>query len=310
MGTGRTPLVIVLDIDGTIIGDINPQVVSYEIVNELKRRKEKISLDQQDFITKLKSGIVRPHFDSFMNELQNYGVEFFIYTASEKRWAEYLVKKIEQAYNIKFNRPIFTRNHCFFVDKDFKKSLKTIKPAIFRTLKKKYAEMTLGSLRDNIMVVDNRAVYSSTDNKSILICPTYNYKIPENLPVVLKQNVFARHYQPIMETLIKYDIISRPTKYYINFQKQFYQRYVDDLTHLTSAKEELHDNFFKQLTELITGKGIRIFDERVVSYLTKKMNLTTPESFVNSSFKSPARRISKGHSKDTRTQGHKDTRAK
>lgn len=279
---------MVLDIDGTVIGDINPQVVVYEIINELKKRREKINMDQQDFITKLKAGIVRPHFESFIKELQAYGVEFFIYTASEKKWAEFLVKKIEVAYDIKINRPIFTRNHCFYVDKDFKKSLKTVKPMIFRTLKKKYPELTLSDLRENIMVVDNRAVYSTTDNKSIVICPTYNYKIPENIPASLKQNVFSKHYQPIMETLVKYDIISKPTKYYNNFQKQFYHRYLEDLS--TSFKHELHDHFFKQLKDIVMGKNIRVFDERVISYITKKMNLTPPHAVVNTAFKSPARK--------------------
>jgi hypothetical protein len=55
------PLIFVIDIDGTIIGDIRPQVMLYEINMAIKKKDKKQNIfNTKDFQNKLKSGIIRP----------------------------------------------------------------------------------------------------------------------------------------------------------------------------------------------------------------------------------------------------------
>lgn len=267
----KCPLVIILDIDGTVIGDITPQVVLYEIVNELKKQKERVPYDINTIVTKLQAGVIRPHFDVFVNELQKYGVEFFVYTASEKAWAEYIVKLIEKTHNIKVNRPLFTRNNCSFSGKDYVKSIKTIRPLILRTLRKKYKGLQLCQLKDNLMIIDNREVYNSkNDSRVILLCPTYSYAIPENIPAIIKPDVFANHAKMINEIMMKYNMIQKPVYNYLRFQKLFYERYIQDISHTISNSESQTDMFFERTKNAILQKNIKSFSPRVVSYLNQK----------------------------------------
>lgn len=267
----KCPLIIILDIDGTVIGDITPQVVLYEIVNALRKHKEKISFDVNTIITKLKNGVIRPHFDAFINELQQYGVEFFVYTASEKSWAEYIVKLMEKTYDIKINRPLFTRNNCVFSGKDYIKSIKTIRPLMLRTLRKKYKGLQLCNFKDNILIIDNRHVYSSkNDARLILLCPTYSYKIPENILAIIKPELFTSHSKMINEIMLKYNMIQKPVYNYLKFQKVFYERYIEDISNTISNTEFQTDLFFERTKDMIQKKNIKLFTSRVVSYLNEK----------------------------------------
>ena len=72
-------------------------------------------------------------FIDFMNYLKknfsNYYV--FIYTASDKEWAYKEINWIEkQNKDIKFNRPIFTRQECLKEDGKYSKSITRILPKI------------------------------------------------------------------------------------------------------------------------------------------------------------------------------------
>lgn len=274
-----TPLVILLDIDGTLLGDISPQVIMYELGNRLKGQT-RLPFTGKHIEDRLQSGVVRPYFKSFIKDLQEYGVEFFIYTASEKKWAEYIIKLIEKSNGVKFNRPLFTRDNCDTVNGEVQKSIQRVLPQVVKTLKKKYPGVTQGSLRNMVMAVDNTQVYNASESKFLLHCKTYDFMYPENIPSYISKPVFDKHNDMVMAVLTNYIDCMRSTSNYFKFQKCFYQYYVESLNRMMQPSSS-QDALFKILRVYIIKKNITSFSESVVKYLNKKI---TSNKYVDSFF--------------------------
>ena len=170
------PVIIVLDIDGTLIGDITPQITLYDLYTTL--RTKELKMNMKDFMYKLKAGVIRPYLGKFMKKLHfSYtgNIEYFIYTSAEKKWVHFLIPQIEKVIGIKFNKPLFTRDNCTLRNGEYKKNLDSVLPKIVKTLTKKYGKMNTESVRDRIMVIDNNgSVYDDKDKPYVLVCPTYD----------------------------------------------------------------------------------------------------------------------------------------
>lgn len=277
MTNHTTPLVVLLDLDGTIIGDITPQIISFELTKSLKASGAKSSPDTSDLKYKLKSGIVRPFFDTFIKSLTSSHVpfEFFIYTASEKTWADYVIKSIENTYGIKFNRPIFSRQYCIFdpKDREYKKSIGLIRPTLLKALKKKYSvSFTKHDLVQNILIIDNNNVYHSSDQGRLLLCPTYNYRVPENIMAFIKQDTYKTHYQIIHQVLKKYIPFLTLTTDYFTFQKEFYTYYISFIDNqMKTNNKHIQDKYWLYLRDVIVSSNVRRFDETSVKYMANTL---------------------------------------
>lgn len=269
------PLILILDLDGTIIGDITPQIMSYELSKALKtvtsNKDSKYVFDMTEFKSKLTHGLIRPYFEVFVKSLLNNiaNVEFFVYTASEKSWAELMIKTIEQCIGVKFNRPIFSRQYCVSQDKQYKKSLRFIGPTLTRSLKKKYGvTFSQKDLSSNILIIDNNNVYHSFDQRQLIVCPSYNYRVAENIVCHIKSKMFKAHNVLITSILKKYIPIGQPHDFN-TFQKQFYIYYIAFLEQV--IKNNAHysqDKFWLYLKDIILSQNIRRFDEKSVKFIT------------------------------------------
>lgn len=255
-------LVIVLDLDGTIIGDIRYQLQAYDLLKTIQKPAR-----QLDISSRLKNGLVRPGFDKFVQDMKTYNVELFVYTASEKTWALQIVGLIEKLYSFKFNRPIFTRNECTNIQGEnvLKKNLKCIKPMIIKSLKKKHPNI---NLNNRLMMIDNSNVFYPEDMDSVLKCKTYNFKFPENLPSFIDFDTFTKYRERILE-LIK--MPHMPTNYH-DFQRIFYIAYANLLnTVVHDNDKECIDRFWYNLASIMIQKNIRVFTPKVVGYLNRKL---------------------------------------
>lgn len=271
------PLVVVLDLDGTIIGDITPQIASYDICNQIKLNGGTLNYKFKDLSGKLLGGIIRPYFGEFIKKLQLNipHVEFFIYTASEKKWALYIIKAIENACKIKFNRPIFTRSNCVQIDKEYRKSLKLVKPMIFRALKKKHHLQSVADLNDRIMVVDNMDVYNSSETKYHIHCKTYDYKYPENIPAMFDHQEYKKYWKVTASLFDRYYNI-KPTPDFLDFQQQFYEKYTALLVSLKISngdflKDAFYKNLYKIMIYMFRDKGYTLLDAPAVRFINKQL---------------------------------------
>lgn len=263
------PLVIIIDLDGTIIGDITPQIMSFEVAKALKTSGAKVSYDTGDLKMKLGSGIIRPHFETFIKSLSSVmNIEFFVYTASEKTWAELVIKSVEAVAGIKFNRPIFTRNYCIQQDREYKKGLGFVRSHILRALKKKYGVLfTSKDLTSNMLIVDNNNVYARADYKHLVLCPTYSFRVPENVVANINIDMFKKYHSVVNSILKKYIHLSGTSDYH-QFEKEFYSYYVDVLaSQPKQATKYSTDRFWLHLRDIIINHKMNSFDESSVKYI-------------------------------------------
>lgn len=263
--------VILIDLDGTIIGDISQQIMSFELWKGLKSSCGKYTFDLAEFRNRLKHGLIRPGFETFIKTAkQHFGnVDIFVYTASEKTWAEFVIKQIEIVSGIKFNRPIFTRDHCVQHDREYRKSVSYIKKRMVRCITKKYNSQITNV--HSLLIIDNNNVYGNNDQKHLLLCPTYNYRIPENVVSCMKQKCYEDNYQKITSIIRKY--IPTPfssSKDFLLFQKEYYTYYVYYINAISKSNfKYAKDNFWIILKDLLITEDIRQFNEKNIRLLNK-----------------------------------------
>jgi hypothetical protein len=164
--------IFIIDLDNTIIGNCKYQMdlfIKYKLIKKFKGPNININKVLSPYYNQ-SNKLVRPNFIDFINkmkELYNINVSFYIYTASTKLWANTQIKLIEKENNIKFNRPVFTRDDCIPIENcnfGFKKSIKKILSKI-------------KSAKDSeIIIIDDSEVYIDFAEYQIK-CNEYNYQL-------------------------------------------------------------------------------------------------------------------------------------
>lgn len=176
------PYVFILDIDGTMVGRVDYQSQQHTLHSVLRQsgfKPVKQHPIPPAFYANAK--LVRDGLSGFVRGLQkhyrDHEVHFFIYTGSEKVWANQEIAWIEKTHNIKFARPIFTRDDCI-VDAggNIRKSIVKIWPRVLRAIGNRNPLV----LQNQTMIIDNNAVYIDHMDK-LLLCPDYSYFHFENL---------------------------------------------------------------------------------------------------------------------------------
>lgn len=161
--------IIAIDIDGTIQGDITPQVEEYTLLNRLGMKYNTKEL-QEDY----RKGLLRPYFVNFIEAYKSKApsIELFIYTASEPGWAQTIVPVIEKVVDFRFNRPILHRSNCD-MSQHKHKSIEMIAPHLLRSMRRKHKGMkiTLGEIKKMTFLIDNN--YILQENDHLLKCPSY-----------------------------------------------------------------------------------------------------------------------------------------
>lgn len=166
--------IVVLDLDGTLIGDVTPILVEYEILNKIttptyaKTRARQSLIDAMTYGSLLRRGVKAM--------LGTPGIEFYVYTASETNWAKTVIRAIEQVTNVQVNRPIFTRKDCIVTNtNEIRKDLSYIKNKISRSIKKKH-NLKQVNLSNSLLFVDNTpdVLLNQSERDLQITCPTYN----------------------------------------------------------------------------------------------------------------------------------------
>jgi hypothetical protein len=228
-------LICLLDLDNTIIGDVEWVVYEYNledyIINNVNRRAKK-----NIPISKYLKGtpLIRPHFKHFMDTIKKkFGnhIEFFVYTASDDSWANHLIPHVEKAAGVTFNRPFLTRKDCSY-DKNsdnYSKSIENVNRIVFKSLKTKYqSSKYTNTVNDRIekalfdllirakrlMLIDNYAkVLKERDHQ--LAIKSYDFLYPVDLiqgydiddPKVrgyLSKYIFEKNYKDKWDFMTKY----------------------------------------------------------------------------------------------------------
>jgi hypothetical protein len=276
--TDKLPFIVILDWDNTIVGKVDYQSQKYSLEQHYKKFGLKVKKNSK--VPKAfnkDSKLVRPYFLNFITELTDYfqgNIYFFIYTASERKWANTEISWLEKSHGIKFQRPIFTRDDCI-VDKSgsYRKSISNIFPRMLRSmgLTKISKEQKTEILHQRLLIIDNNAVFNDM-KEHLLICPDYNFMVFENLlediPLSYLQNPNIRQH---ILSLINMGLICPFFGKNDDINQQMYKKYewlAIKCKHISENNTySIKDIFFKYLTGLIVKNNLKIFTPNVIKQL-------------------------------------------
>ena len=276
--TDKLPFIVILDWDNTIVGKVDYQSQKYSLEQHYKKFGLKVKKNSK--VPKAfnkDSKLVRPYFLNFITELTDYfqgNIYFFIYTASERKWANTEISWLEKSHGIKFQRPIFTRDDCI-VDKSgsYRKSISNIFPRMLRSmgLTKISKEQKTELLHQRLLIIDNNAVFNDM-KEHLLICPDYNFMVFENLlediPLSYLQNQNIRQH---ILSLINMGLICPFFGKNDDINQQMYKKYewlAIKCKHISENNAySIKDIFFKYLTGLIVKNNLKIFTPNVIKQL-------------------------------------------
>ena len=277
------PYVFILDWDGTIAGNVSFQSQHASVVSTLKSYKIKPNV--QYTIPPAfgpRSKLIRPGFSTWMKALQTMYKEvyFFIYTASEKSWANLEIAWVEKLHNIKFMRPIFTRDDCFndIGNNGTRKSIAKIYPRIISSIVRERGpshplsiSQRKSILENHLVIIDNNAVYNDRQS-NLLLCPDYNYTVFENLLTLIPKDVRnIPAIQQLIYTLISNGYMCKLPDMNDDGMAALSSQY----TWLASKCKALHeqnkaymqDDFWKHLTKIIVKNRIYDFSPHIIKQL-------------------------------------------
>ena len=260
----NSPLVFLLDLDQTIQGDVHPQVTEYNLIDYLNNHnhvnvkkftsKNRLPQNDEGVMDDMKRGLLRPYFKRFVVKMtRRYpNCEFFIYTASDTEWANYVVKVIQDTIKFKFNKRVFTRDDCIY-DKQrgrYMKSIKHISPDIFKALKRKYKLKGIPETYqfEHIHLVDNSDVLYKPEQRYMIPCKDYNKRIVVDVLRSIPKSLVDNHYSMICNRLYGFSCDSL-----IEFYKVHYthvhetQESTEKLNNIMYRKDKFWNKLLKEL---------------------------------------------------------------
>jgi hypothetical protein len=265
-------IIFVLDLDGTIIGDCVYQAEIYKIGLILSKLGIKVKINEilNSFYME-KSRLVRPYFQYFMRKMiEMYpSISIYIYTASERRWAEKEIGIIEKALDIKFNRPIFTRDDCIETYSkednriDYKKSIELIRK-----------KMRVKDRNGEIMIIDDKDVYID-NNDRLIKCELYNYKYFcnywEYIPIGRVDNkVFMKYLRSLIDNKrLNPNYNPMTMKQSMNYYKWLYEKTME--INRKNNKRYKDDKFWLKLTNILVENKINIFNSNTIKFIEKSL---------------------------------------
>lgn len=187
----KLPFILLLDIDQTIVGNVNQVADEYDILEDIY--KNCIATTKEfpnscnnvrgrafDIQEELKNGLLRPHIKEFLDFCKKKfkTLEVFFYTNSQYTWArEGIAPQIEKAIGMKVNRPIFTKTYSL----GYTKTLANIAPDIHKRLVKKYpaienSDIFLKVLNERFVFIDDIKDNLHDYKERQIVCPEYNFK--------------------------------------------------------------------------------------------------------------------------------------
>lgn len=267
-GKCLVPFVIFIDLDGTIVGNVTNLVIEWELITQYNKSKQKEY--KRVLIKKLRQGMLRDNLSDFCSMIQKHYhcVEFFIYTASESKWANFLVNCIEEATGLKFQRPILTRNNCIEKNSDYKKSIDHVMPIVMKKLKKVYPSLTkVSQFKNKTCLIDNNDVMVEKEKDRVIRCPTYDFIEFYDIFSRIGLESFEDDHDcsELARNITRYGLYPSSTKLSCLSFQMFRYYYYDKLCEnmrksLKHNKSSSSDKFWTHLANAMTKQNMSQFD--------------------------------------------------
>lgn len=238
------PFVVVLDLDGCIIGDVSSHLAEWVVTNRTARSMSRFHSNLQ---WSLQQGLLRPDFKEFVDAaMARNNIELFVYTASTLDWAKIVIPDVEKLIDSKFNRPLLTRDDCL-EDRmgNTIKCIEHVQPKIFKSLKAKYPALTLHKLHARICHIDNSDVL--LQRWAWIPTRTYDY-VPTHDPIRnIELSVLKKDFPSIYGELVRQDpsFRLRGVVDFDSFMASYYSKMAHNVaTRRLKNHDELQDKFW------------------------------------------------------------------
>jgi len=264
------PIVFLLDFDGTLVGDVEWLANEYTLFqNYNSGQVSKVVKYQPAYLMQdLGQHMIRPYLKEFLlaTKLKYPQIEFFIYTASDTEWAEFIIPRVEQKLGFKFNRPLFTRTHCICKNGSYIKSLDTVRGIVYKRLAKQYKLKTMNDIQSMILVDNTPHVL--TDNRAQVLCPTYDYQLPVDLtrqiPVSMLET-FLPWLRPMIAPTKRFKTLQHFWYYFHRFMSELY------LKACKMNKYYLKDFYWKKMHDACSETDLSKFNTyELKAYLSSR----------------------------------------
>jgi len=276
MNNNIEPYIFVIDLDGTIIGNCTYQCDIYNIM-ELMKIYNKKELNKYKILCEKslnnsynnKSLLMRPHFFYFIQSMKKLYQRsyFYIYTASEKKWANKEIAIIEKNNNFKFDRPLFTRDNCILDnDGNIKKSITKILPLIKKNIKMPSSY----DIRKHLLIIDNNPTFIDY-KENLLICPSYNYIKFNNLIDIFPDEIDNSNIKNYINKLTKEQRICRKYDGDTCLEKIYKWLYKKCKKINKYNSNYVNDTFWKDLVILIKNYSIRHYNSKNIEIMQKSI---------------------------------------
>jgi hypothetical protein len=299
------PRVLLLDLDGTLIGHIGAVACEYEILKTTEKNGSKrLRAYKEQVVSRLRYGIVRPHVEAFLKHAAHPAqrLELFVYTASEPTWAAFIIPCVETALGVRFNRPLFTRAHCIpsqdvaarvrsGAGGSLQKSVQHVMPSIFTRLRRKYGLRSAAQLTQRVVLVDNTPdILIPTERDARMVtCPTYSYNYLYDVLGNVEVDVLHRRFQRIAPVLERAGLFPpSPAASELTSYQQFAALYYAHLgriiaEQLTSNVDVLRfDRFFARLQHALSPHLAMAFTPEVMAAVRAAVRPTGTRSHSHS----------------------------
>jgi hypothetical protein len=276
MNNDIEPYIFVIDLDGTIIGNCTYQCDIYNIMelmklyNKKELNKYKILCDKSlNNSYNNKSLLMRPHFFYFIQSMKKIYQRsyFYIYTASEKKWANKEIAIIEKNNNFKFDRPLFTRDNCILDNEgNIKKSIAKILPLIKKNIKTPSSY----DIRKHLLIIDNNPTFIDYKD-NLLICPSYNYIKFNNLLDIFSEEINNNNIKNYINKLAKEQRICRIYEGDAYLEKIYKWLYKKCKKINKYNSKYVNDTFWKDLVILIKNYSIKHYNSKNIEIIQKSI---------------------------------------
>jgi hypothetical protein len=285
---------LVLDIDGTLVGNVSYQCALWELSrasrdpsnnsnNSSTNNASPIAWRPTVLHSALRAGLLRPGFARYVKAYRQHllqtrdaDLHLYVYTASVREWAAPLVREIERVAGLVFERPLLTRSNCAVTPRgSICKSMDTV----LKTIRRRFGRDVHA---DHVLMVDNTAeVFDRPgDRGRLLHCPTYDFELIENLPAHVPRSLYDANREAVCAVARTVFGVARADAAhdYDRFQYLFYEAYVRRHHHHHHQHRHHHhrrrrgnnvkDNFFKLLIKGLVANRVDVFTPAAVESLT------------------------------------------
>lgn len=265
----QLPVVVVLDMDQTMIGDSWHYLSYKEVLQfiEMQCKQDKVQgpickVRPSQWKKKVLDDFFRPGLKEFVLGMQSMfpKVEFFVYSAAQHAYVLDYLDLVEKHTGVLFNRPVFSRDQCVLDEKrSFAKSLKYQSNTLHEVLGKKYPKHvkdldTILSYRT--LIIDDLSDVWKNDPR-VVTCPPYTFSPIFEVDPEIRNHIY---HTPSVQQFIR------------SMEKQMpHVFHVEDANTLSS--EELQMRYHLHMVELYNSKMLANKNSRADTFFVDLLKM-------------------------------------